>query len=337
MNSTRRKCLFMFMIVLSASMSAYSANTTDKAYLEVSRTILKANNRTNTFHVDVSSSGSWTAVPVANDDGTSFLSIYANGNQLDIRCPANPDCENRSQKVMVKMDDLFRIITVRQAGLGIEFFTDQDLVVFKADGGSKKVKVSCNNTRDEGEGGNWSLLSSPEWLDVLIDRSKVKVRDKDNILQPMKTLDITFICRRLVSPSAEAFTGRRGTVVLASGNQRRAVTIEQTGVEGTLRRFAFGADLEDVAEEDGMDLKNLPGDFKGGARVLSLSIGGAAKDLGIKTDDIIIEMDDKSVECVADFVNLLNMHHPDEMVYVKVIRNGNILSMAGVLRAVHKL
>lgn len=308
-----------------------------EGHLEVNKTLLKANNRANTLHVDVNSSGPWTAVPVANDDGSSFLILSANGNHLDVRCPANNSSEPRSQKIEVKSDNLIRTITLKQAGLGIEFYADPDIIVFKSDGGKRKVTVFCNNTKEMADGLNWEVLKSPEWLDMVIDRSKVRTNDKDNILQPMKSLEISMICRGLPTASAQAFTGRRGTVVLVSGNQRRAITVEQTGVKDSIRRFAFGADLDDVGEDDDIEVRNLPYDLNGGARVINLSHGGAAQEFGFHLDDIIIEVDGKPAQCVADFTDLLNMHQPEEMVSFKVIRNGNAFNISGLLKAVRKI
>lgn len=332
----RALILSIFAVSASAAMNL-NANAETREYLEVNPTFLKANSRVNTFHVEVKASGSWTAVPVTNADGSSFLGVSVDGNELDIRCSANNECSSRTQKILVKMDGISREIKVRQAGLGIEFYTDPETVTFKVDGGKKKVKVYCNNTSDEGEVGNWSVLSCPDWIDMVIDKSKVKVNDKNNIIQPMKSLEVLLICKGLVSPSALAHTGRKGTIVLESGKKRHAFTVEQIGEAGIMKHFAIGADLEDVEEDEIVDIDDPKVVFKGGARVKNINLGGITHEFGFKEGDIIVEVDGKVTECVADLTMMLNSHQPDEMVNFKIIRDGKTSTRTGLLRAVRKL
>jgi hypothetical protein len=64
------------------------------------------------------------------------------------------------------------------------------------------------------------------------------------------------------------------------------------------------------------------GDLRG-AEVVSVDSGGPADEAGLKTDDIIIAVDNKAMGADRDLATLITSHKPDDKIVVTIVRPGD--------------
>jgi putative serine protease PepD len=68
------------------------------------------------------------------------------------------------------------------------------------------------------------------------------------------------------------------------------------------------------------------GEYIGGMRITYIEPNGPADKAGLKENDIIIEVDNRTVTCPEDLVIYLERYRsPMDIIYLRVIRNGSIL------------
>src|SRR5664280_3495092 len=59
-----------------------------------------------------------------------------------------------------------------------------------------------------------------------------------------------------------------------------------------------------------------------GVYVVSTVPGGAAAEAGIKTEDVIVKIDDKNIGTAADLQENVAEHHPGDKIKITYVRNG---------------
>lgn len=194
----------------------------------------------------------WTVSPISNSDGSSFLKVNKLGaNSFEITMPQNPSSIIREQKVLVSAGDLTREVTVRQEGKPIDLSVSKNYIEFPKKGGEKKIDVLCNSDYEYANNSNfnWEVESAPDWIIVasepkktgglggLLQKGKDLVsgtnnRDTDESMQKF-TLKLT---AKPHSPaSAERTTGRKGEIVLKSGDKRVTVSLFHLGDQGKVQ------------------------------------------------------------------------------------------------------
>lgn len=198
----------------------------------------------------------WTVTASACEDGSSFITASKSGDDtVNIRVSENPSTIIREQKVIVSGDGLTREVMVTQTGRRIELDASEKLFNFKEKGGSKKFNVSCNSdyVYEQNSDENWYVESRPSWVKIVLnekkDKNKVqelggKVTDKltsifkgknKNDDPTLVKTSVTLSCDHLVPGSIEAHDGRKGEVVIVSGDKKVILYITQLGKASTVR------------------------------------------------------------------------------------------------------
>ena len=98
---------------------------------------------------------------------------------------------------------------------------------------------------------------------------------------------------------------------------------------GAVQRAIIGVTIQDVSAELAAeyDLEELKGVYINGVRD-----GGAAKDAGIKSGDVILSIDDVPVNSTAALQEQVSKYRPGEKVSVKLNRKGKVKHFEVVLR-----
>lgn len=98
---------------------------------------------------------------------------------------------------------------------------------------------------------------------------------------------------------------------------------------GAVQRAILGVTIQDVSAELAAeyDLEELKGVYINGVRD-----GGAAKEAGIKSGDVILSIDDVPVNSSAALQEQISKYRPGEKVRVKLNRKGNVKLFEVVLR-----
>lgn len=194
----------------------------------------------------------WNVNTVACEDGTSFLTVNKNGsNGIDISVTSNSTSMIRTQKVVVTAGNLTREIAVTQTGRPIDLDANTKIFEFKEKGGKKKLNILCNSDYKYAENSdeNWYIESQPSWVKIVLnekrDKSKVeelgskvtdffKGKSKDDDPNMVKT-SITLSCDHLVPGTIEAHNGRKGEVIIRSGDKTVTLYVTQLGKASTVR------------------------------------------------------------------------------------------------------
>lgn len=89
---------------------------------------------------------------------------------------------------------------------------------------------------------------------------------------------------------------------------------------GDVQRAILGVSIADISPELAKEknIKQLEGGY-----VQSLSENGAAKDAGIKTGDVIIEIQKTKIKSVAEIQEQIGRHSPGDKISVSVLRDGS--------------
>ena len=195
----------------------------------------------------------WNVATVACADGSSFITVAKTGSSgFDITVPTNPSTVTRTQKVQVTAGNLTREVTVTQTGRRIDLDANHKIFDFKEKGGNKKLNITCNSdqTYPENSDENWFIESQPSWIKIVInekrDKSKVeeigskvtsffKGKNKDDDDPNMVKTNITLSCDHLVPGSIEAHNGRKGEVIIRSGDKTVTLYITQLGKASTVK------------------------------------------------------------------------------------------------------
>lgn len=180
----------------------------------------------------------WKVSVIPCDDGTSFLNAEKKGDNVEIRIASNSTTFVRTQKINVTAGDLSRNIVITQTGRRIDLDASDKLLKFKEKGGQKKLSVSCNADQKYSENAdeNWYIERIPKWVKIVIGEKQEKSGGLLNVIKKDKNKDpnmvktgIILTCDHLVPGSPEAYTGRKGEVVLRSGDKTVTIYIHQVG------------------------------------------------------------------------------------------------------------
>lgn len=193
----------------------------------------------------------WSVSTVSASDGSSFLTVKKTGDStFDITVPQNYSAESREQKVMVTAGDLTRYVTVAQTGRHVDIDVNKKTLKFKEKGGDQKIDVSCNSdvSYEDNFNENWYVESKPAWIIVTINEKREKgffskmldkgeelIKGKKNEDASMIKSGITVTCSHLQPGTAEAFTGRKGNIVLRSGDSTVTIYVTQLGKDSTVK------------------------------------------------------------------------------------------------------
>lgn len=98
---------------------------------------------------------------------------------------------------------------------------------------------------------------------------------------------------------------------------------------GTLQRAYLGVSIaeitEELAEEKGITEMS-------GVYIMSVDERGGAKAAGIKADDIILSINNITVNTNSQLIGVIGQYRPGDKVLVKIQRNGNVLEKEVVLK-----
>lgn len=183
----------------------------------------------------------WSVTTFAGEDGSSFLDVRAEGNdKIVINVAANPTYSERSQKVVVKAGDLVREIVINQTGRRVNLDVNEKLLTFKEKGGKKKLTISCNSDMpySQNSDANWYVESQPKWVKIVINDKQdknnsgkkilgIKIGKQDN--DGMIKTSVTLNCDPLMPGTIEAHNGRKGEVVIRSGDKSISIFVDQIG------------------------------------------------------------------------------------------------------------
>jgi len=98
---------------------------------------------------------------------------------------------------------------------------------------------------------------------------------------------------------------------------------------GTVQRAILGVAIQDITAElmQQKDLENTEGVFVSGVRE-----NGAAKDAGIEEGDVILKINDVSVNSTAELQEQVSRYRPNDKVKVEIKRNGKTKLFEVILR-----
>lgn len=195
---------------------------------------------------------SWSVAPVANADGSSFLTVNKTGaNTFDIVVPMNQSFETRTQTVRVTAGDLSKDVSVSQTGRHVTLTAKDQTIKFKEKGGDKKIEISCNSDHqyETNSNENWYVESQPNWVIITVNEkrekgffAKLKDKGEELVMGKSKNQDdtlvkssITVTCNHLQPGTAEAFTGRQGDIILRSGDSTVKIHVTQLGKDSTVK------------------------------------------------------------------------------------------------------
>lgn len=112
----------------------------------------------------------WSVAPVANTDGSSFVTVEKVGEgSFRVSVPANDKSTPRTQYVQVNAGTATARFEVSQAGREIELSASKNVVNCGKGGGSKKIDIFCNADEDYEENyhENWKVAECPQWVKVV--------------------------------------------------------------------------------------------------------------------------------------------------------------------------
>lgn len=132
-----------------------------------------------------------------------------------------------------------------------------------------------------------------------------------------------------INTAIATLTGRYAGYSFATPINVVKKIIDDLLVSGKVNRAYLGAALKDMTS---IDSKKLNTDFISGVYIDSLFEGGAAILSDLKLNDIIITKDDRKVESVSQFQELMEQHRPGEKIMLTVIRKGKEKQIAVTLK-----
>lgn len=91
---------------------------------------------------------------------------------------------------------------------------------------------------------------------------------------------------------------------------------------GSLQRAYLGVSIVEITEElaESKGIEEMSGVY-----IMEVNERGGAKDAGIKEDDILLSVNNISVNSNSQLVGVVSQYRPGDKVKVKILRNGNIL------------
>lgn len=188
----------------------------------------------------------WTALPVSNADGSSFLTVKKGDGVVTIECDRNDNTAAREQTVVISGGEKRCEVKVTQAGVPVQFTASKPMLEFGRNGGKKNIDLFTNSTTNYEENNNltWKIVSKPEWVNVVVETGQPKKKLggilgkakklSENILHgdsgennqgPTNTIVVN--ADKIAKGTYEFNNGRKGELVLASDDQTIAILIVQ--------------------------------------------------------------------------------------------------------------
>ncbi len=191
----------------------------------------------------------WTAVPVSNSDGSSFLTVKKGNDMVTIECDANNTTARRTQEVAITGGEIKRTVRVVQDGQPVELLVSDSFLEFGNKGGKKNLDLYTNSTTEYQENNNlnWKIVSKPDWVDVVVETEQAKKKssgglwgkakqiggnlisslseDKSSGMKVTNTLVVNV--DKIAKGTHEYNSGRKGEIVLAADEQTVSVLIVQ--------------------------------------------------------------------------------------------------------------
>lgn len=126
----------------------------------------------------------------------------------------------------------------------------------------------------------------------------------------------------VVGVNSQIFTRSGGSIGLSFAIPSKVVRniIEQLRVNGEVVRGWLGVSIQNV---DRTLAESFDLDRPRGALVAQVGEGSPAERAGIQSGDIIVEVDDESIEVSADLPHVIGLISPGSSVSMKLIRDGN--------------
>lgn len=179
----------------------------------------------------------WTAKPISNSDGSSFVTVKTKNDDLIIECKENPTTRKRTQQVEIQAGKSNRTVTITQNGKPTIFGAEKNLVKFKLKGGDTSVKIYSNSDDviKDNNNQNWKVVSKPEWVTVVAEQKNVRgvvgavsgfasglFGGKGSISKDASV--ITSVMKISVLKTSEP---RSGEVIISSEGQRLTIMVQQ--------------------------------------------------------------------------------------------------------------
>lgn len=181
----------------------------------------------------------WSVTPVANEDGSSFLSIKKDddGSGFSIECAENTTTHKRSQRIDVIAGNQRKTITVNQKGKPTMLSVEKSVVEFSLKGGNKSIDVYSNSDERIKENNlrNWKVISKPDWVTVVSEEkksggifSKVKETAKNVVKGKNATQEDSSMITSVMKISVlKSSVSRSGELIIGSEDQRATILIQQ--------------------------------------------------------------------------------------------------------------
>lgn len=191
----------------------------------------------------------WTAIPVSNSDGSSFLTVKKGNDMVTIECDRNNTTARREQQVAITGGDIKRMVRVVQAGQPVELLVSDSFLEFGNKGGKKNLDLYTNSTSEYAENNNlnWRIVSKPDWVDVVVETEQAKKKNSGGLWGKAKQIGGNLISSisedkssgmkvtntlvvnvdKIAKGTHEYNSGRKGEIVLAADEQTVSVLIVQ--------------------------------------------------------------------------------------------------------------
>lgn len=179
----------------------------------------------------------WSAKPISNRDGSSFVTVKTKNDDLIIECKENPTTRKRTQQIEIQAGKNNRTVTITQNGKPTIFGAEKNLVKFKLKGGDTSVKIYSNSDDviKDNNNQNWKVVSKPEWVTVVAEQKNVRgvvgavsgfasglFGGKGSISKDASV--ITSVMKISVLKTSEP---RSGEVIISSEGQRLTIMVQQ--------------------------------------------------------------------------------------------------------------
>lgn len=183
---------------------------------------------------------------VDGEDNFATVKRGDDGESLDISVPANTSTLLRHQSLHVSFGDLDKTVSISQAGKAVTLSASENLLDFKAKGGSKSIEIYTNSDSTIADKNNvtWYVASKPDWIDTNVEVQKdksvfgkgisalkglVKGSATAASAEDAKTYNVRITAQALKKGSPDFVSGRKGEVVFASQDKTYTVEVTQEG------------------------------------------------------------------------------------------------------------
>ena len=185
----------------------------------------------------------WSAKIISKSTMNDFAVIKElyDTNELEITCVDNIGYKQREMVIEITAGRIKKNITIEQKGKPTNFYAGDTMIQISKKGGKKTVELysNYNGAYDDNNAKNWHLISKPEWANVIPGEMKQKNLLKKitdavtgkNLEEDAKPDIVTSIANIAIlaipKKSEEYEQGRKGEIILESGNKQITIVILQ--------------------------------------------------------------------------------------------------------------